>query len=120
MAPRMTAQRLQFTETYQERRENAGKPKKVSPRSHNGIPMNASQRIPIALLPGMDGTGELLDALASLRAGGFAVSLVLVQSDTLPALTRDRAALLGISIWPVWRERDLEHTPHLHRTAGAM
>ena len=40
-------------------------PKKVSPRSHNGIPMNASQRIPIALLPGMDGTGELLDALAS-------------------------------------------------------
>ena len=27
--------------------------------------MNASQRIPIALLPGMDGTGELLDALAS-------------------------------------------------------
>lgn len=30
-------------------------------RSH----MNASARIPIALLPGMDGTGELLDALAS-------------------------------------------------------
>lgn len=52
---------------------------------------------------------SLFDALASLRHGGFAVSLVLVQAAPMPLLTRDRAALLGISIWPVWREQDLEH-----------
>ncbi len=54
---------------------------------------------------------SLFDALASLRRGGFAVSLVLVQADPMPALMRDRAALLGIPIWPIWREQDLEHTP---------
>jgi len=51
---------------------------------------------------------ELFDALAALRHGGFAVSMLLVQSPDLPLLTRERAALLGISIWPIWREQDLE------------
>ncbi len=32
--------------------------------SRRDSPLNASSRIPIVLLPGMDGTGELLDALA--------------------------------------------------------
>jgi len=54
---------------------------------------------------------DLLDALAALRQGGFAVSMLLVQAPDLPLLTRERAALLGISIWPIWREQDLEHTP---------
>jgi uncharacterized protein (DUF58 family) len=52
---------------------------------------------------------ELLDALAALRQGGFAVSMLLVQAPDLAPLTRERAALLGISIWPIWREQDLEH-----------
>jgi hypothetical protein len=52
----------------------------------------------------------LLDALAALRQGGFAVSLLLVQAPDLAALIRERAALLGITIWPIWREQDLEHT----------
>lgn len=54
---------------------------------------------------------SLFDGLASLRHAGFAVSLVLVQAAALPALTRERAAMLGISIWPVWREQDLERAP---------
>ncbi len=53
----------------------------------------------------------LFDALASLRHGGFAVSLVLVQAAALPTLMRERAALLGIAIWPVWNEKDLERPP---------
>ena len=53
---------------------------------------------------------ELLDTLASLRQGGFAVSLLLVQAPDPPPLARERAALLGISIWSIWREQDLEHT----------
>jgi uncharacterized protein (DUF58 family) len=54
---------------------------------------------------------ELFDALAALRHGGFAVALILVQAPEPPPLTRERAAMLGISIWPIWREQDLEHTP---------
>jgi uncharacterized protein (DUF58 family) len=53
---------------------------------------------------------ELLDALAALRHGGFAVSMLLVQAPELAPLTRERAALLGISIRTIWREQDLEHT----------
>lgn len=51
---------------------------------------------------------DLFDALASLRHGGFAVALVLVQADELAPLARERAALLGIGVWPIWREKDLE------------
>jgi uncharacterized protein (DUF58 family) len=50
----------------------------------------------------------LFDALAALRHGGFAVTLVLVQAAEMAPLARGRAALLGISIWPIWREQDLE------------
>jgi uncharacterized protein (DUF58 family) len=53
---------------------------------------------------------DLFDTLAALRQGGFAVSVVLVQSPELPTLTRERAALLGIGLWPIWREQDLEHS----------
>jgi uncharacterized protein (DUF58 family) len=51
---------------------------------------------------------DLLDALAVLRQSGFAVSLVLVQAAEMTPIARERAALLGISLWPIWREQDLE------------
>jgi hypothetical protein len=54
---------------------------------------------------------DLLDALAALRQGGFAVALVLAQAREMAPLARERAAMLGISIWPVWREQDLERSP---------
>jgi uncharacterized protein (DUF58 family) len=54
---------------------------------------------------------DLLDALAALRQGGFAVSLLLVQAPDPAPLARERAALLGISIWSIWREQDLERSP---------
>ena len=54
---------------------------------------------------------DLFDALAALRHGGFAVALVLVQAAQMEPLARQRAALLGLSLWPIWREQDLERGP---------
>jgi uncharacterized protein (DUF58 family) len=53
----------------------------------------------------------LFDAMAGLRQAGFAVTLVLVQSSLPLAALRARAAVLGVALWPVWREQDLEHRP---------
>lgn len=50
----------------------------------------------------------LLDTLAQLRQAGFPVALILVQSARPSAATRQRAALLRIPLYPLWRERDLE------------
>jgi len=50
----------------------------------------------------------LLDTLAQLRQAGFPVALILVQSVRPSAATRQRAALLRIPIYLLWRERDLE------------
>ena len=52
----------------------------------------------------------LLDALAALRQGGCAVALLLVQAAAMEPLARERAALLGINVWPIWREQDLERS----------
>jgi uncharacterized protein (DUF58 family) len=52
---------------------------------------------------------DLLDSLAALRQGGFAVALVLVQAAEVSASAHERAALLHIPLWPVWRDHDLEH-----------
>jgi len=52
----------------------------------------------------------LLDALAALRQGGCSVALLLVQAAAMEPLARERAALLGINVWPIWREQDLERS----------
>ena len=49
----------------------------------------------------------LFDSLATLRHAGLVVALVLVQA-ALPPEAQARAALLGVPIRQVWRERDLE------------
>jgi pimeloyl-[acyl-carrier protein] methyl ester esterase len=46
-----------------------------------GSPMNASGRIPIVLLPGMDGTGELLDGLARRLSSARPVHIVSYPPD---------------------------------------
>jgi uncharacterized protein (DUF58 family) len=50
----------------------------------------------------------LLDTLAQLRQAGFPVALILVQAARPSAATRQRAAVLRIPVYPLWRERDLE------------
>ncbi len=50
---------------------------------------------------------DLFDSLATLRHAGLVVALVLVQA-TLPPEAQARAALLGVPIREVWREKDLE------------
>ena len=54
---------------------------------------------------------DLFDAIAGLRQAGFAVTLLLVQSSRPPAEVQARAAVLGVALWPVWREQDLEQRP---------
>ncbi len=49
----------------------------------------------------------LFDSLAALRHAGLVVALVLVQATLTPE-AQARAALLGVPIRPVWREKDLE------------
>ncbi len=51
---------------------------------------------------------SLLETLAQLRQAGFPVALILVQSARPSAATRQRAALLHIPVYLLWRERDLE------------
>jgi hypothetical protein len=51
---------------------------------------------------------DLLDALATLKQAGFAVSLVLVQGPAASALARRRAALLGMPLRQIWQASDLE------------
>jgi uncharacterized protein (DUF58 family) len=50
---------------------------------------------------------DLFDSLGALRRGGFPVALVLVQAD-LHGVDRERAAVLGVPVRSVWKERDLE------------
>lgn len=52
-------------------------------------------------------TDELFSTLVYLRRTGFAVTLVLVQPGKPSAELRQRAALMGVSVCQVWRERDL-------------
>jgi uncharacterized protein (DUF58 family) len=50
---------------------------------------------------------DLFDSLGLLRRAGFAVALVAVQATVTPA-DEAQAALLGVPLRQVWRERDLE------------
>ena len=50
----------------------------------------------------------LFDTLIYLRRAGFAVALILVQPGRPSEQLRDRAALMGMAVHRVWRERDLE------------
>jgi uncharacterized protein (DUF58 family) len=51
---------------------------------------------------------EMFDTLAYLRRAGFAVSLILVQPARPSAKLQQRADVLGVLVFRVWRERDLE------------
>jgi uncharacterized protein (DUF58 family) len=53
----------------------------------------------------------LLEALAGLRHAGWAVALMLAQPGPVPPALQARAALLGVPLREVWRERDLESMP---------
>jgi len=50
---------------------------------------------------------DLFDSLALLRRAGFAVALVAVQATITPA-DEAQAALLGVPLRPLWREKDIE------------
>jgi len=50
---------------------------------------------------------DLFDSLATLRHAGLVVALMLVQAALTPE-AQARAALLGVPIRQVWREKDLE------------
>jgi hypothetical protein len=51
---------------------------------------------------------ELFDTLVYLRRAGFAVALILVRAAPASAELQKRADLLGVPIYRIWRERDLE------------
>jgi uncharacterized protein (DUF58 family) len=51
---------------------------------------------------------ELFEALAALRQAGCAVALVLVMPAAGASEARQRAAVLGVPMREIWRERDLE------------
>jgi uncharacterized protein (DUF58 family) len=61
----------------------------------------------LAVISGRD-TPELLDTLALLREAGFPLALILVQPSRASRVNEQRAALLRIPVYPVWRERDVE------------
>jgi len=62
----------------------------------------------VVAITGRTGDG-LFDAIAGLRQAGFAVTLILVQcSQPMPDI-QAQAAVLGVPLWPIWREQDLEH-----------
>ena len=50
----------------------------------------------------------LFDTLVYLRRAGFAVALILVQPGRPSEQLRDRAALMGMAVHRIWRERELE------------
>ncbi|MDQ4075432.1 MAG: DUF58 domain-containing protein [Chloroflexota bacterium] len=70
-----------------------------------------SARLPwgatIVVIAGAEGE-SLLDTLLYLQRAGFAVALVLVQSNAPSTALKERAALLRIPIHRVWNERDIE------------
>ena len=50
----------------------------------------------------------LFDTLVYLRRAGFAVALILVQAGRPSEQLRKRAALMGVRVYRVWRERELQ------------
>jgi hypothetical protein len=50
----------------------------------------------------------LLDTLVYLRRAGFAVALILIQAGRPSEGLRQRAALMGVRVYQVWRERELD------------
>lgn len=53
-------------------------------------------------------TPLLLDTLGQLRQSGFAVALILARRAMTPLPLQERAKVLGIPLYHVWQERDLE------------
>lgn len=50
----------------------------------------------------------LFDALASLQRSGYAVALILIRPRSINSHQQQHAARLGISVYRVWEERDME------------
>jgi uncharacterized protein (DUF58 family) len=68
---------------------------------------NLSWGSTIAIVTGRE-SEELLDTLFHLRRAGFAVSLILVQSGFGLSGPRSRSEHLGVPVYRVWEESDLE------------
>lgn len=61
----------------------------------------------LAVVTGADSQG-LFDTLIYLRRAGFAVALILIQPTKRPGRLQSRAESLGVPVYRVWREQDLE------------
>ncbi len=69
--------------------------------------VNLSWGATLSVITGRE-SEALFDTLLCLRRAGFAVALILVQPARRSHESRARAEMLGIPVYRVWTERDLE------------
>ncbi len=62
----------------------------------------------VVVITGEAGVPRLFDTLAYLRRTGFAVAVIAVQSAALPSALLGQAKVLGIKLYQVWSEAELE------------